>query len=458
MVFNNSLIISYMVIQFLPQSYYSVHITHTGRVHCAYPSQKHPPPTTTMSQQEQQELFYGVFFFFSSLAFFCYRSKQTQPLQGDTKDDSVLSSISVPIPAPDTSTKQEKTPSTKCESNFEIVDYQNGVTMKKEMNKQDKAMSSKVMDGKDAITTLLSQALHSSSPLSDPVLFYQWVMHNIHAKSSNSNEFQKRQALIELACQHEEEISAAECYESEALLAWHNHPMYPEFLSLTQRSEVIRKVLENMGKQFNRKLSEAKLASLRSNIQEKEAERDDLERQIEPLQLIPEYKDAVLATAKHVQLLDDLGISTAEQELETLQHDTGVQKSRSGFRFEDEASRIIQEKLLVKIAKEHQVPVESLIIVRNITFQMASFEGSPGEIDMLVCLRRGEGSLEEEKTQTPREVSESMEKKNDKSENRAKKSKTKNKTQEKSAVDVIVLAVIEVNSLCEYLSTKRMSI
>lgn len=311
-----------------------------------------------------------------------------------------------------------------------------------------------ILSGKDAIMSLLLGALCPTSPLSDPIMFYKWVMKTIQVKSQSANEFQKRQSIVEITYLNQEEISEVEECEVNALLAWQRHPKYAIRRELEERSEVIRKALANMKGQFERKLSEAKLASLQKIFQENEFLLKEIELQLGPLNIIEEYQAYVIASDKHVQLLSELGISVAEKELETLQHTSGVRKSKGGFRFEDEAAKIIQEKLLVKIAKQHQVPVSSLIVVRNMTFQMASFEGSPGEIDMMVCLRVNtlqdedkSGVYEKAKEEVKKETKMNCK---DEQNNAVKKNKTKNKNKNIN-VDVLVLAVIEVRNGCAFI-------
>jgi hypothetical protein len=258
---------------------------------------------------------------------------------------------------------------------------------------KDTSTSSIVLQGRDVLQHLLSLSLYVSSPLADPNVFYEWAMNAIRSncESNRSNEFQKRQNLLELAYLHEKEISVAEDCEARAMLAWQTHPQYQIHETLAKQIDLTRKALLQMNAQLQKNQTKEKLSSLRTLLKEKEQLQNDLEMKSAPLQQINEYQAFLQTALQHEQLLYNLGITSASEELASLQHTTGVRRSKGGFKFEDEAAKVVQDELLVKIASQHQVPVSSLMIVRNITFQMASLDGSPGEIDMLVCMKEGEG-------------------------------------------------------------------
>ena len=203
-----------------------------------------------------------------------------------------------------------------------------------------------VLHGREAMTALLSQATHPFSPLSNTDVFFDWAMKTIEEKTKSSKEFQTRQSLVELACKHEQEISQAESRVTAATLAWQAHPQYTQHSVLSQQCKDIRKVLLKMEGQLSSNISDVKLASLQLHISEKRKLLCSLEAQLDPLCAIPEYQAVQSATRRQEQLLLDLGITTTEKELDKIQHSTGVRKSKGGFRFEDEAARVIQQQLL----------------------------------------------------------------------------------------------------------------
>ena len=409
---------------------------------------------------QEMEKLHGVVMFVSSIAFVLLNCNVSR--KRNTRAERTQGSITLT-----TSCSRDHLISQDIQSNNPKL--KDGNEDKRDHNTR----TTSILSGKGAVRTLLSGALCSTSPLSDPVMFYNWVMNTIQVKSQSScsNEFQKRQSLLEIKCLHEKEILQTEECEADALRVWHEHPMYTEHLTISQRSEVITKAVANMEAQFERKLSAAKLESLQKVFQEKQLLQLEIEKQLYPLKTIAEYQAYVVAADKHSQLLVDLGISTTEKELATMQHSTGVRKSKGGFRFEDEAAKVIHDQLLANIAEQHQVPIESLIIVRNITFQMASFEGSPGEIDMMVCRRIRNSNRSEDITVLSESVTgkEEQQKKNltttatatatatATSISTAVKNRRNNDKEKKKQmnVDVMVLAVIEVrNSVLRYNSCK----
>ena len=246
-----------------------------------------------------------------------------------------------------------------------------------------------VLQGISALEFLLAQSRNDSSPLNSSDTFFDWVINTIQSKASYSNEFSKKQSIIEILYSHEDEIKFAEAREADALAVWEGHPKNSERTILSKQSVLISKALEQMKVQCDKDQTPEKLKKLQELIRIKSKLLENVNSQLHQLNSIPQYESYVTAKKAHEVLLLKLGVTKAVEELGKLERDIGIRKSKGGFSFEDEAAKIIHNKLLTKIAIQHEVAVESLIVVRNITFKMASTEGSPGEIDMLVCMKHG---------------------------------------------------------------------
>ena len=308
-----------------------------------------------------------------------------------------------------------------------------------------KCVDLRVLKGKEVLEKLLSNAKYPCSPLSDPELFYKWALDTIEKKSSSFiiNEFQKRQLILELEYKYKEDIDQTKETKAKATQAWENHPDFQKHASLSEQLKAVSNVVEKMREQLAKPHSTEKLKSLTCKIQEKEVLQTRLQQELESMNDIIEYISFCNANDVHEKVLMDSGIRAIETELSQVSRDTGVRKSAGGFSFEKEAAKIIEDELLMKIALDHHIPVKSLIIVRNITFKMVSFEGSPGEIDMLVCHKMSAGRGEAKQCEV--------------GDNGKKGKKKKSEICEKDNIkniyfDAKVLAVIEVMCKNGYLN------
>jgi hypothetical protein len=196
-------------------------------------------------------------------------------------------------------------------------------------------------------------------------------------------DFKSRLELRELRRTHYDLVKNCDEKVEMSELQFNSTPAYQLLNDLDRKIAGLEQAIKSMTdfmsssntNQSQRKteISNDKIEDVKSNLASKvgELESSLLERQ-NLHDLTPEYGAYLEVIHQRDALYDKIGLTSKNNDVKISQRQSGLKRHSRGKSFENTASDIITTFLIPKLAKEYDIAEESIILVRNCKFGMAS--------------------------------------------------------------------------------------
>jgi len=264
-----------------------------------------------------------------------------------------------------------------------------------------------IYKGQAALQRLSERAWYAVNPIKDQATFSEWCRQSTARRLSTDREFMGRVRVRNLRRQHMDELQPLESRLSADKDAWGAIPASKTLAKFQNQLQGASNAISSMQRLLSSSEQDAdptlataegaaaaadkerfKLERIKLLLPEKVREREIIMRSIEQLRT-DNYELLSLQESEVAVALawERIGLTEAIASMSTNVRVAGKNRNHQGVSFEEFSERVIHDNLLPDVARQLDVPVADLFLVRNVCFGMRSSPGQTGEFDILICTR-----------------------------------------------------------------------